>query len=122
MVAANVVFACRRVGGGRIGFPPLTLLDKRYGRNDVRILSVLPIVVALGVGLAAVPAVAGNSLQPTSNATVLAFLTGHGVTAQSKPEWQLAECKKDGSPCKAGSDCCSGACKDAGEGQTCVPK
>ena len=79
-------------------------------------------VVTLGFGLAIIPANACDQLKQASNEAVIAFLSGHSVPAQSVTERQLAACKENQSPCKADSDCCSGACKDVAEGQACVPK
>jgi hypothetical protein len=81
-----------------------------------------PVIAAFGFGLAAVPALACDQHQQVSNQTVLAFLSGHSVPAQSVPGRQLAACKEDGSTCKADEDCCSGACKPAGEARACIPK
>jgi hypothetical protein len=81
-----------------------------------------PAFVALVLGFAALPAAACDQDQQVSNRSVLAFLSGRGVPAQSLPGRQLAACKEDGSTCKSDSDCCSGACKPIAEGLACVPK
>jgi hypothetical protein len=88
----------------------------------MRMWAVSPVVVvALGLGLA-IPAFACDQYQQVSNQTVLAFLSGRGVAAQSVPGRQLAACKEDGSTCTADTDCCSSACKPIAEGRACVPK
>ena len=87
------------------------------------IRAVAPIVLAVFLGLAAVPAGAGESdpAQAASTRSFVAFMNGHRVI-QIVPERELAACKADGSTCTSDSDCCSGQCKPAGESRVCVPK
>ena len=79
----------------------------------------LAIIIAVGLGLAAVPAFAGDQYQHT---TLIGFLTEHGVQAQLSPRIEPAACKAEGGTCTADTDCCTGACKPAGEARVCVPK
>jgi hypothetical protein len=86
----------------------------------MRTHSVLPMFLALLVGIAVLPAAAFEHKQnAASHRTVTAFLTQHGGATPSTHPRSVA-CKADGSACVADTECCSGACKPIGEGRSCV--
>jgi hypothetical protein len=85
----------------------------------------VPILTALFVAAAAWPAAAecgiSHTQQQASQTSVTAFLTEHGVTGFS-PGVQMPARDAAGGSCVSDSDCGSGKCGSAAEGQTCVPK
>ena len=89
----------------------------------MRLHVVSPMLLILLVGIAVLPAAAGELQQKAaSHRTATAFLTQHASAAASTPLTQLVACKADGSACAADAECCSGACKPIGEGRACVSK
>ena len=89
----------------------------------MRVRVVAAIFLAVFLGVAAVPAGAGEAdpAQAESPRSFVAFMSGQRIT-KIVPERELAACKADGATCTADSDCCSGQCKPAGESRVCVPK
>lgn len=83
-----------------------------------------PAVACELVGIVGLPAVACEleQAQWAWHRTDTAFLTEHDGAVRSTPRRQLVDCKADGAPCSADTDCCSGSCKPAAEGRACVPK
>lgn len=70
--------------------------------------------------------VAAMDLQPTPGkdpSHPAFFLDGQELAADNlRGFWVLDPCKKDGSDCKSGAECCDGFCRPAGDGGlTCVP-
>jgi hypothetical protein len=101
----------------------------------MRVQTMLGILSALLAGTAALPAgaceldgiaaVLAVTCEPeraplASHRTTAALLAEHGWAVA--PNEELVDCKPEGAPCSADSDCCSGACKPAAEGRVCVPK
>jgi hypothetical protein len=86
----------------------------------MRMHAVLPMLFALLIGVAILPAAARELEQKAaSHGTVTAFLSQPGRAAPSVFPRPVA-CKADGSACAADAECCSGACKPIGEGRSCV--
>jgi hypothetical protein len=89
----------------------------------MRMYGVLPILVTLLIGIAALPTAARELEQKVaSHHTVIAFLTERSRAAISTPLPRLVACKADGSACAEDAECCSGVCKPIGEGRACVSR
>ena len=88
----------------------------------MRMHAVLPMLFALLIGIAVLPAAACELEQKAaSHLTVTAFLTQDSRAVPSAFPRPVA-CKADGSACAADAECCSGACKPIAEGRACIPK
>lgn len=82
----------------------------------------LPVFLAVGFGLLAASALAGELSRPASDGDRVAFLVGRGVAAQSSSRFDLVQCKTEGAACTSDSGCCTNTCRPVGEGRACVAK